>query len=254
MSNIMNIKASVIRPDFRHQVIQLKNFIPFGCLSLLILCLIFLIGCTSETKVDESQINMFDGKSIGKWQVSDFFGSGKVYVKDGAIFIEKSSTGGYMQGITWTGPIVKMNYEITLEAMRVEGSDFFCGLTFPVGESPCTLILGGWGGTLCGLSSLDSYDASENETTTFINFNQNQWYKVRLKVTPDKIQAWLDDEPLVDIDTIGKHIDIRFECMPCLPLGIATYMTTGAIRDIKLQKIEEKPDLNTNYDEDQIFR
>lgn len=216
-------------------------------------CSIFLIGCTSQQKADESQINMFDGKSLGKWQVSDFFAGGKVYVKDGAIVIEKSSTGGYMQGINWTGPLIKMDYEITLEAMRVDGSDFFCGLTFPVGDSPCTLILGGWGGTLCGLSSLDSYDASENETTTFIDFNQNQWYKVRLKVTSHRIQAWLDEEPLVDVDTIGKSIDIRFECIPCLPLGIATYNTTGAIRNIKVQKIEEKSDSIKNYEEDQIF-
>ncbi|MBN2588491.1 MAG: hypothetical protein JXA96_01410 [Sedimentisphaerales bacterium] len=60
-----------------------------------------------------------------------------------------------MQGIYWTGPLVTMSYEITLEAMRVEGSDFFCGLTFPVDENPCTLIPGGWGGTLCGLSCIN---------------------------------------------------------------------------------------------------
>ncbi len=221
--------------------------------SFVLFCSAFLIGCSYQQKADESQINMFNGKSMGKWQVSDFFASGKIYVKDGAIIIEKSTTGGYMQGITWTGQLVKMNYEITLEAKRIEGSDFFCGLTFPVGENPCTLILGGWGGTLCGLSSLDSYDASENETTTFVDFNQNQWYKVRLRVTPVRIKAWLDEEPLIDIDTTGRSIDIRFECMPCLPLGIATYNTTGAIRNIKLKKLEEKPDSDTNEDENQIF-
>ena len=38
-----------------------------------------------------------------------------------------------------------MDYELRLEAKRVEGGDFFCGLTFPVGKEYCTLILGGWG-------------------------------------------------------------------------------------------------------------
>lgn len=213
----------------------------------LILALFFLVfrfGCKNKSTIDDNYINMFDGKTLGKWQISDFIRGGEVYVKDGSIYIEKSTAGGYMQGINWTGPLVTMNYEITLDAMCVEGSDFFCGLTFPVNESPCTLVLGGWGGTLCGLSCLNYMDASENETTTFIDFKFNQWYKVRLRVTPNRIQAWLDEEPLVDVDTTDKFIDIRFECEPSLPLGIATYQTTSAIRNIKLQKLDEKTDMN----------
>ncbi len=213
-----------------------KNII--YCLALF--CMPFLCGCGSKNKTDDSSINMFDGKSLGKWEVSDFYKPGKVHVKDGSIYIEKSVNGGFMQGINWTGSLVTMNYEITLEAMRIEGSDFFCGLTFPVGEQPCTLILGGWGGTLCGLSSLDNYDASENETTTFRDFKSNQWYKVRLRVESDRIQAWLDEEPLVDVDTAEKYIDIRIECMPSLPMGISTYETTSAIRNIKLLKLDEQ--------------
>lgn len=58
-----------------------------------------------------------------------------------------------------------MNYELSLEAMRVDGSDFFCGLTFPVGSNFCSFIVGGWGGGVVGLSSLNSEDASQNETT-----------------------------------------------------------------------------------------
>ncbi|MBN2588488.1 MAG: DUF1080 domain-containing protein [Sedimentisphaerales bacterium] len=223
--------------------------------------MLLLFGCKCENanqaasdfndinNAEQSQINMFDGKSLGQWEISDFYKPGKVQVKDGSIYIEKSINGGFMQGINWTGPLVTMNYEITLDAMRVEGEDFFCGLTFPVGESPCTLILGGWGGTLCGLSSLDNYDASENETTTFRDFESNQWYKVRLRVTPNRIQAWLDEEPLVDVDTTDKFIDIRIECLPCLPLGIATYQTTSAIRNIKLQKIDEQTDLDLNIED-----
>ena len=207
----------------------------FLILSLLILfsCVLLIEGCESKR-----EISLFDGKTLDHWEVSDFIRHGDVYIKDGAIYIEKSKTGGYMTGITWTGPLIKMNYEITLEAMRVEGTDFFCGLTFPVGDRPCSLILGGWGGMLCGLSSLDYMDASENETTTFVDFKKNQWYHVRLRITENKILAWLDDEILVNVDTMDKNIDIRIEVMPSLPLGISTYLTTGAIRNIKLHKID----------------
>ena len=48
-----------------------------------------------------------------------------------------------MTGVTWTRDFPKSNYEIRLEAMRVEGSDFFCGLTFPYQKAHATLVLGG---------------------------------------------------------------------------------------------------------------
>jgi hypothetical protein len=209
-------------------------------------------GCQSATKPSEKapssqaktetspepaqEISLFDGKTLGQWKSTDFGGQGQVSVKDGAIYM---AMGSYMTGITWTGPVVRMNYEITLEAMRVEGSDFFCGLTFPVGDKPCSLILGGWGGSLCGLSSIDHMDASENETTRMISFENGKWYRVRLRVVPDRIQAWLNDEALVDADITGKNIDIRIEVEESKPLGIATYDTAGAVRNIQLKRLPE---------------
>jgi hypothetical protein len=184
------------------------------------------------------EISLFDGKTLGQWKITDFGGQGDVSVKDGAMYL---GMGNYMTGVTWSGPVVRMNYEISLEAMRVEGNDFFCGLTFPVAGSPCTLILGGWGGNVCGLSSLDHLDASENETTRMISFEKGRWYKVRLRVVPNRIQAWLDDESLVDVDVTGRKIDIRIEVDLSQPLGIATYATTGAIRNIRLKRLPERP-------------
>src|SRR4030042_1316861 len=102
------------------------------------------------------QVSLFDGKTLGQWKPTDFGGQGEVHIKDGAIYMDM---GSYMTGITWAGPVVRMSYEITLEAMRVQGSDFFCGLTFPVGEKPCTLVLGGWGGSLCGFLGMDPLHA-----------------------------------------------------------------------------------------------
>jgi hypothetical protein len=183
------------------------------------------------------EISLFDGKTLGQWKPTDFGGQGAVSIKDGAIYM---TMGSYMTGITWTGPVVRMNYEITLEAMRVEGSDFFCGLTFPVGDNPCTLILGGWGGSLCGLSSIDHFDASENPTTRMISFENGKWYRVRLRVIPNRIQAWLDDEDLVDADITDKSIDIRIEVEESKPLGVATWNTGGAVRNIKLKKLPEE--------------
>jgi len=185
-----------------------------------------------------AEMNLFDGKTLGDWEITDFGGQGKVYVKDGAIYLEQ---GNDMTGITWRGPLIRMNYEITLEAMRVSGSDFFCGLTFPVNENHCSLILGGWGGTVCGLSNIDYYDAANNETTRIVSFDTGKWYHVRLRVTPNRIQAWIEEEEdqLVDMDIEGRKVDTRIEVDLSQPLGVATWQTAGAVRNIKLRKLTD---------------
>jgi len=198
---------------------------------------------TSEPNAEQAapptEMSLFDGKSLGNWKTTDFGGQGKVYVKDGSIYLE---LGNDMTGITWAGPLVRMNYEITLEAMRVSGSDFFCGFTFPVNDKCCSLVLGGWGGSLCGLSNIDYYDAANNETTRFVSFENGKWYHVRLRVTPNRIQAWLQEEgeePLVDMDITGRKIDTRAEMDLCQPMGVATWQTAGAVRNINLRKLTE---------------
>jgi hypothetical protein len=121
--------------------------------------------------------------------------------------------------------------------MRVDGNDFFCGMTFPVGKDPCTLIVGGWGGTVVGLSSINGMDASENELMTIRQFEKDRWYKIRLIVTGQTIEAWIDDEKVVDF-TIGTNtLSIRPEVELSKPFGIASWRTTAAIRNIKLRKL-----------------
>ena len=39
------------------------------------------------------------------------------------------------------------------EAQRVQGNDFFATTTFRVGKDPLTFVVGGWGGTVVGLSN-----------------------------------------------------------------------------------------------------
>jgi hypothetical protein len=177
---------------------------------------------------------LFDGATLGKWEQTSFGGEGPVRVRDGAIVLEM---GDPLTGVTWTGDALPRSFEIALEATRMAGSDFFCALTFPVGVSHCSLILGGWGGTTVGLSSIDGLDASENETTREIRFEANQWYRVRVAVTATHIRAWLDDQPIVEIVTTGRRIGIRPEVDPSRPLGIASYRTRAGLRAIRMRAL-----------------
>ena len=173
---------------------------------------------------------------IGPWRLADFAGSADVRAEDGVIYIQR---GNDMTGIVYEGEIPRMNYEIRCEAKRVDGSDFFFGLTFPYGETNCSFIAGGWGGTVIGLSSVNYYDASENQTGEFYGFEKDQWYRIRLQATETNISVWIDDEKMVDLDTDGNHIGLRWEMETCLPLGIATWQTTGAIRGFMIRSLPE---------------
>lgn len=187
-------------------------------------------------KTDDEVISLFDGKTMGKWKATNFGGEGEVEIKDGQMIIRMGSP---LSGVTWQGePPVKMNYEISLEAQRVEGDDFFLGLTVPVNEAAISLILGGWGGTLVGLSSIDGQDASENEYTQYVNFKREQWYKVRMVVKEKQILVYIDDKQVIDASIDGRKVETRIEVDVSKPLGIATFSTTGAYRNMQVKKLK----------------
>jgi len=177
--------------------------------------------------------SLFDGRTLKDWKVTDYGGHAAVHCDAGLMVFE---SGDALTGVNWTKDYPKVNYEIALEAMRIDGGDFFCGLTFPVKDSFCTLILGGWGGQMVGLSSIDGEDASENETSQLMKFESNRWYRVRLRVTDGKIEVWLDDKQIMDLPTAKRTIGLRFgEIEDSKPLGLTTYQTRGAMREIKLR-------------------
>jgi len=205
----------------------------------LLASVLLLAGCTSRGGDVWSQnwTPLFDGKTLTNWAVTDFAGHGEVAVTNGQIQI---AAGADLSGITWTNGILpRTNYEISVEAMKVDGSDFFCGLTFPVAKSSCSLILGGWGGGIVGLSSLDDQDASENDTSRSMAFDNGHWYHIVLRVTPAKIQAWLDDKKIIDAAIADRKVSLRPGPIYLNePLGVANYITTSAFKNFKLRLIE----------------
>lgn len=195
---------------------------------------IFLLTISNGTQDYQA---LFDGKTLNNWEIIDYNGHGEVFVKDSSIIISK---GRVISGIRWTEDFPKTNYEITLYAKRIDGNDFFCGLTFPVKESHLTLVLGGWGGSLSGLSCIDGSDAAHNSTQINFYFGKGWWWSVRLRVTDDKVEAWVEQEKFVDFTIGDSQLSLRSEVESSVPFGITTYQTTAAIRDLKLRMLENK--------------
>ncbi len=179
--------------------------------------------------------DLFDGETLTGWRPTAFAGHGEVECQAGLVVL---NMGDPFTGINFTNDVPQMNYEVALDAARLMGSDFFCGLTVPVGESFCSLIVGGWGGTLVGISSLDGLDASENETMKYQNFENGRWYRIRLRVTQNKLEAWIDNDKLIDVVTTDKKISLRpGEIEMSKPFGLAAWQTSAAYREIKIRKV-----------------
>lgn len=208
--------------------------------ALAVLIPLFTAGCGSRQKSDNSGIQqeqregwktLFDGESLDGWKITNFGTQGPVQVSGGNIVL---GMGDGCTGITWDGDFPKMNYEVSLEAKKISGNDFFCGMTFPVDSTFCSFIVGGWGGPVMGLSSIDGLDASENETRSMKKFEHDTWYRIRLRVTPGKIEAWIDNEQVVDFATEGRRLSIRPEVNLSKPFGICSWITTAALRNIQV--------------------
>jgi hypothetical protein len=121
----------------------------------------------------------------------------------------------------------------------VNGSDFFGAVTFPARENEfVTLIIGGWGGGLVGISSIDDLDASENETGGSLKFDNGKWYRIRLVRAGEQIEAWVDGEKIVDVNTEGRKLSLRpGPISVCAPFGLGTWQTTGEVRNCRWRKI-----------------
>jgi hypothetical protein len=188
----------------------------------------------AETKSVNQPVEAKWSDLVGKWASIEFGGEGEVEIDEKLI---KLGMGSPMTGVRWNGKVPRENYELTLEARRTEGLDFFCGLTFPVGKDHVSFVLGGWGGGVVGISSIDGYDASENDTTMYQQFKIKQWYKVRVQVNEGAIKCWIDEKIAVDQQREGHTFDIRFEMDESTPLGISSFQCKSELRNLRVRNL-----------------
>lgn len=178
---------------------------------------------------------LFDGETLNHWKRSNFGGEGEVEVVDGAIIMQRGSE---ITGIHWAGdPLPNINYEVSLQAERIDGSDFFCGIVFPVRDEFCSFVAGAWGGSAIGLSSVDGMYAVENETGTYATFEDKKWYKFRLRVSEHAITAWIDGKQYVYLKTKGRKLSLHPAMDSAKPFGIACFATVAGLKDIQLREL-----------------
>ena len=183
---------------------------------------------------------LFNGTDLTGWKETDYAGRGNVKVENGELHIEN---GLVITGVTFTNSAVlpKTNYEISYQAKRVNGSDFFGLLTFPVGDQHASFVTGGWGGAVTGISSINSMDASENDTTVYLKYNQDQWFTFRLRVTPENLSVWMTPkEHLIPLNATVASVVKAYQT------EAATAGQTLSAKDAEAVLREINPELDKN--------
>ncbi|MDR3234668.1 MAG: DUF1080 domain-containing protein [Planctomycetaceae bacterium] len=214
----------------------MSRFVP-----VLIPSVLVLLFAVSPLYAEETWKVLFDG-TLKDWSVPKYGGDGKVEAKKDVLVIGR---GDSMTGVRYGKTLPATDYELSYEARRTLGSDFFAACTFPVGKDFCTLVNGGWGGAITGLSSVNGSDASENETSANYDYEDNVWYRFRILVTKKAIQVWIakpdkkkiwDEKLVVDIETDDRTFSVRFEMNDYKPLGFCTWSSEGELRNIRYRK------------------
>ena len=222
----------------------------FG-LTILVVGAFWISGCENKQVPQEgvaAVIETTSAVSAEGWVMMETLEPDKWVPISGAADLEwddetrvlRIGVGTDLNGVRWAGPLPAAPYVVEMEARRMSGGDFFCGLTFPVrSATECvSLIVGGWGGSVVGVSSIDGLDASENSTGSQYEFEDGRWYRIRVEVGEEHLQAWIDDRQVVDAHTEGQKLSLREGPIEdCAPFGLATWVTKAEIRGVRWRKI-----------------
>lgn len=199
------------------------------------------ILAVTPVSAQDKPLALLDGSDLAsRWRVVDEMKDhGPVTLTDGVL---RLGEGKPMTGVAYTGSdtLPVKDYEVSFEARRVEGEDFFAALTFPVRDkdTAATWVLGGWGGKCVGISCLQFQAADENETTNWVEFETGKWYRFRLQVRENRLTGFIDDKQIFDADTEGKKITMRFGDIEfCRPLGFASYATVGEVKNLRITRL-----------------
>jgi len=201
------------------------------------LCLLLMLAqCGPPPRVEWK---LLSDELESSWQAAGIAEEGRVTIKEGEITLDAGQPMTGARFVAWqNAKLPRSRYAIEYEAMRVEGNDFFGTVTFPVNDSHVTLVIGGWGGTLVGISSIDDLDASENTTTGNAFFKNNEWHKVRVEVRDDDLRAWIGGKLFVNVSTKGRKLGLRAgDIEKCAPFGFTTYATQARVRGVVVRRL-----------------
>ncbi len=134
----------------------------------------------------------------------------------------------------------RTSYEICFEAARTRGDSNAGSIAFPLGVQACSWAIGNLGKN-CGLDVIDDLGDREPQNPTWhqYEFTNGRWYRFRLRVEPNRVQAWVEQEQVVDFAPAGHRVELWGDYEDLKPLGFyAARGSTARVRDIRLRHLK----------------
>jgi hypothetical protein len=184
-------------------------------------------------------VNLFDERYRSQWEIIDVAKGrghgGKSSVKDGRALLS-----GLKNRITgrWVGKFPTMDYEVVFEVARTAGLRFPY-VVFAVGDSHGVWFMAGRDGTYAGLSTVDGkgYDQKGNPTYRRVRYAAKRWYKARLRVAGGKVEAWVDDEQVIDLPDAERRVQKDAFGVTLKPFTISVHEAVNVIRNLRLHSL-----------------
>lgn len=201
------------------------------------LCLLFfLTHCDRQRR---GEWRLLSPEFLSLWKAAGIPEEGAVEIQKGEISLPPGQPmTGARFGAWRAAGLPLTRYVIEYQALRVSGNDFFGTVTFPIEDSYVSLVVGGWGGTLVGISCIDDFDANENNTRGNAHFENNRWYPVRVEVRSDELRVWIDRRLFVNVSLKGRALGLRAgDIEKCVPFGFASYATHARLRDVIVRRL-----------------
>ena len=180
--------------------------------------------------------DLFDGKTLNRWRIAE----GAAFARHGPVRVERGwvmlGGGESATTIVWSGSFPREDYEVAFETMRATATGDFGTTLFPVGSSHCVLALAAYGGK-AGLSWIDGKSCDDNATTRPITLVNGRWYAARLRVTAAKIEAWIDQQQVVDFAREGHTLTVPPHYTALGAFSLGSLRCTSALRNIRLRRL-----------------
>jgi len=127
------------------------------------------------------------------------------------------------------------DYEISLEAQKISGREGFLILFRAKSERDFYWInIGGWGNTATAVERSNDNRRKVISPWRPMRIEEGRWYKIRVRCQGRRIQAWLDDQFLLDFtdDSENAHLTGK--------VGVGTWLTRAKFRNIKVTALDGK--------------
>lgn len=180
---------------------------------------------------------LFDGEHLGRWEPIDTVDTaggspGEVTVEGRQILLKP---GEPLSGVSWSGPMPAQDFEVTLEA-KVDDAELL-SIAFPIGTDRAAVQLDA-NNRRAGLFSIDGTGLRDDPMAAPFDGAVAGWHQLRIRVTQDHVQAWLNAQPITDQARSGSTFGAPDGYLPLHDLSIFASRGAAALRNIRIRRID----------------